>query len=61
MIEQLESNYDCANASEDLPKLMKELEDLRAQCGDDPSDEMQQTLNRLDNQIHFIRNKCRIH
>lgn len=56
MIHQVESNYDCANASEDLPRLLEELESLRAS-----GDADQEHMNRVENQIHFIRNKCRIH
>jgi len=60
MLDQLESNYDCANASEDLPKLLKELEDMKANAGSDASQGTIDMINRLENQIHFIRNKCDI-
>ncbi|WP_219837643.1 DUF2524 domain-containing protein [Paenibacillus sp. R14(2021)] len=54
MLENLESNYDCANAGDDLHQLKQELESLRAQQAD------QETINRLENQISFILNKCDI-
>lgn len=60
MLEQLESNYDCSNAGSDLPKLLQELDDRRAEAGDNASLEDREMLNRLENQISFIRNKCRI-
>ncbi|WP_028561560.1 hypothetical protein [Paenibacillus pinihumi] len=58
MTEQFESNYNCANASEDLHELQLLLHQL-------PSDgkqtaEQQQEANRLHNLIHFIKNKCDI-
>jgi hypothetical protein len=59
LLEQLESNYDCANASADLHELKQELESL--QTGADHSIEEQEVINRLENQIHFILNKCDIH
>lgn len=54
----LESNYDCSNASSDLPNLIAELTKLEAQHP--LNDEQQQLANHLDNQIRFIRNKCDI-
>ncbi|MDQ0192463.1 DUF2524 domain-containing protein [Paenibacillus wynnii] len=58
MLENLESNYDCANASEDLHQLKQELADLNLQ---EPKDQAsQEHINRLENQISFILNKCDI-
>ncbi len=59
MLDQLESNYDCANASADLHELKQELESLKT--GAEHSIEEQEVINRLENQIHFILNKCDIH
>ena len=58
MIENLESNYDCANAGDDLHQLKQELATLRGSGGEDA--ETQQKINRLENQISFIMNKCDI-
>jgi len=59
MLNQLESNYDCSRAGDDLHQLIQELEQLK-QSGKDTEDE-KQTISRLENQIHFIKNKCDIH
>ncbi|CAM3355301.1 DUF2524 domain-containing protein [Marinicrinis lubricantis] len=56
MIENLESSYDCANASADLPQLKQELEKMKA--GHDGTTLSTERINRLENQIHFIENKC---
>ncbi|WP_424765927.1 DUF2524 domain-containing protein [Paenibacillus sp. sgz302251] len=61
MLEQLESDYNCANASTDLPSLLQELEKMENGLHSAQTEEQQQQLNRLRNQIHFIRNKCGIH
>ncbi|MGO4185038.1 DUF2524 domain-containing protein [Paenibacillus sp. MCAF9] len=58
MLDNLESNYNCANAGDDLHQLKQELESLRKQQGEDK--ESQETINRLENQISFILNKCDI-
>ncbi|OMF21792.1 DUF2524 domain-containing protein [Paenibacillus sp. FSL H8-0548] len=58
MLNNLESNYDCANAGDDLHQLKQELESLREQQVED--NESQETINRLENQISFILNKCDI-
>ncbi|SFF21241.1 hypothetical protein SAMN04487969_11867 [Paenibacillus algorifonticola] len=58
MLDNLESNYDCANAGDDLHQLKQELESLREQQAEDK--ESQETINRLENQISFILNKCDI-
>ncbi|WP_127531447.1 DUF2524 domain-containing protein [Paenibacillus kobensis] len=58
MTHNLESDYDCANASADLPDLIAQLQSLQNQHS--LSDEQQQLANHLDNQIRFIRNKCDI-
>ncbi|WNR44529.1 DUF2524 domain-containing protein [Paenibacillus roseipurpureus] len=51
MLNNLDSNYDCANAGSDLHELLQELE----QCQGSEEDK-----NRLENQIRFIRNTCSI-
>lgn len=61
MLNQLESNYDCSNAGDDLHQLKQELEQLIESGGEGPSDETNEIKNRLENQIHFIQNKCDIH
>ncbi|MNI04489.1 hypothetical protein D3C73_574120 [compost metagenome] len=58
MINNLESDYDCANAGFDLHSLKEELD--AAKTGDNSSKEAQDHLNRLNNQISFIENKCSI-
>ncbi|MCD9020290.1 DUF2524 domain-containing protein [Cohnella silvisoli] len=60
MLNQLESDYDCSNAGDDLHQLKQELEKLIASSDNDHSAEVQETRNRLENQIHFIQNKCDI-
>ena len=59
MIDNLESNYDCANAGNDLHSLKEELQQLQAQ--DASSQEAKEHLNRIENQIRFIENKCSFH
>ncbi|EFM12224.1 conserved hypothetical protein [Paenibacillus curdlanolyticus YK9] len=58
MLDNLESHYDCANASDDLHQLKQELESLRGQHAQ--GKESQEAINRLENQISFILNKCDI-
>lgn len=58
MLDNLESHYDCANAGEDLHRLKQELAVLQEQA--DGSKEAQEQMNRLENQISFIMNKCDI-
>ncbi len=58
MLDNLESDYNCANASDDLHQLKQELATLREQGTEDQ--ETQEQLNRLENQISFIMNKCDI-
>ncbi|MFC3769912.1 DUF2524 domain-containing protein [Paenibacillus sp. GCM10012303] len=58
MLDQLESDYNCSNADEDLHNLLQEAEQLRSRSGALPED--QEQLNRIENQIRFIRNKCSI-
>ncbi|WP_169083222.1 DUF2524 domain-containing protein [Paenibacillus sp. PL91] len=60
MLENVDSNYNCANASNDLPSLLQELEQLEQAVQGEQTEEEQQHLNRVRNQIHFIRNKCDI-
>ncbi|MBW4838062.1 MAG: DUF2524 domain-containing protein [Paenibacillaceae bacterium] len=58
MLDNLESNYNCANAGEDLHQLKQELASMRGMGQSDP--ETQEQINRLENQIAFIMNKCDI-
>ncbi|MCI3927019.1 DUF2524 domain-containing protein [Paenibacillus sp. TRM 82003] len=60
MLDRLESDYDCANAGADLPKLKRELAEWQSKLEGDVAKETQDLVNRLENQIHFIENKCRI-
>lgn len=57
MLNELESHYDCARAGEDLHQLLQELDQIR-QGSDAEIDK--ERMNRIENQIHFIRNKCSI-
>ncbi|MED4601603.1 DUF2524 domain-containing protein [Paenibacillus validus] len=59
MLNQLESSYNCANAGQDLHELQQELESLQQTSGN-PDQETTDTINRLENQIRFIKNKCEI-
>jgi hypothetical protein len=61
MIENLESNYDCANAGADLHALKEELSELESSQQGNPSKETLEQINRIENQISFIENKCAIH
>ncbi|USB33072.1 DUF2524 domain-containing protein [Paenibacillus sp. YPG26] len=58
MIDNLESSYNCASAGDDLHQLKQELASLRAQGIQ--TEEQQENINRLENQISFILNKCGI-
>lgn len=58
MLDNLESNYDCKNAGEDLHQLKQELASLRGMGNADSK--TQEIINRLENQIAFIMNKCDI-
>lgn len=58
MLDNLESNYDCARAGDDLHQLKQELAALRGQGKEDP--QTQEHIHRLENQISFIMNKCDI-
>lgn len=60
MINNLESNYDCANAGADLHALKEELKELQASLGANPSRDQLEVRNRIENQISFIENKCSI-
>ena len=60
MLDQLESNYDCSNAGDDLHRLKQELEQWKSKGGELTKEETE-IVNRLENQIQFIRNKCDIH
>ncbi|MEF7442155.1 DUF2524 domain-containing protein [Paenibacillus lautus] len=59
MLDNLESDYDCSKAGDDLHQLKQELAALRGQGTGDS--ETRERLNRLENQISFIMNKCDIH
>ncbi|TVY11521.1 DUF2524 domain-containing protein [Paenibacillus cremeus] len=59
MIDNLESNYNCASAGTDLHELQSQLDAL--QSSDTDNLDTQQQVNRLENQIRFIKNKCDIH
>ncbi|MGQ3477253.1 DUF2524 domain-containing protein [Paenibacillus sp. TY11] len=58
MIENLESNYNCANAGQDLHQLKQELAALQEQGANDQASK--EAIHRLENQISFILNKCDI-
>ncbi|GIO29515.1 MULTISPECIES: DUF2524 domain-containing protein [Paenibacillus] len=58
MLDNLESSYDCARAGDDLHRLKQELASLRGQGREDQV--TQEQINRLENQIAFIMNKCDI-
>ncbi|KIL39793.1 hypothetical protein SD70_18020 [Gordoniibacillus kamchatkensis] len=60
MLNNLESDYDCANAGADLHALKEELQELQASLGADPSQDQLELRNRIENQIAFIENKCSI-
>ncbi|WP_274651798.1 DUF2524 domain-containing protein [Paenibacillus humicola] len=59
MLNNLESSYDCSQASEDLHSLRLELESLISGSSE-RSPEEQEKINRIENQIRFIANKCGI-
>jgi hypothetical protein len=59
MTHSLDSQYDCANASTDLPGLMEQLRELENGTHDQ-SKQWQDQVNYLQNQIRFIQNKCDI-
>lgn len=54
---QLNSEYDCANASTDLPELMNQLEAMESGT-QEKTKQWQDQVNHLQNQIKFIQNKC---
>lgn len=58
MLNNLESNYDCSRAGDDLHQLKQELASLRGLGGEDQK--TQEKINRIENQISFIMNKCDI-
>ncbi|MNF09146.1 hypothetical protein D3C80_2097350 [compost metagenome] len=58
MLDNLESDYNCAQAGDDLHSLKQQLATLRGQGL--VSKETQEQINRLENQISFIMNKCDI-
>lgn len=58
MLENLESSYNCSNAGNDLHQLQEELNSLSTNANG--NQEIQDHINRLENQIQFIKNKCDI-
>ncbi|BFH67538.1 MAG: DUF2524 domain-containing protein [Paenibacillus dendritiformis] len=55
----LDSSYDCSLTSQDVPKLKSELASLKRQAQTDTSSkELREAINRVENQLHFIKNKC---
>ncbi|QGQ99671.1 DUF2524 domain-containing protein [Paenibacillus psychroresistens] len=58
MMDNLESNYDCADAGGDLHKLKQELAMHRGRPIE--NQQSQEMISRLENQISFILNKCDI-
>ncbi|MDR0268675.1 DUF2524 domain-containing protein [Paenibacillus sp.] len=58
MLDNLESSYDCASAGEDLHQLKLELSSLRGLNHEDQA--TKEKINRIENQITFIMNKCDI-
>ena len=55
----LDSSYDCSLTAEDVPRLKSELESLKRQAHSEiSSKELQEAINRVENQLHFIKNKC---
>lgn len=59
MIDNLESRYDCANSGQDLHQLQNDLDALLS-SNEPSSKEKEERIHRLENQIHFIKNKCDI-
>lgn len=58
MLDTLESQYDCSRAGDDIHSLKQELAALKERQS--PDKETQETMNRIENQISFIMNKCDI-
>ncbi|BFH62739.1 MULTISPECIES: DUF2524 domain-containing protein [Paenibacillus] len=58
MLDNLESSYDCSHAGDDLHQLKLEVDSLRDLGREDQA--TQEKINRLENQIAFIMNKCGI-
>lgn len=52
----LNSNYSCANANSDVPRLKKQLQQLQAE--QDGSAELTQQLNHVKNELQFVKKKC---
>lgn len=50
-------DYDCANASSDLPQLMSQLDALE-NGAHEKTKQWQDQVNHLHNQIKSIQNKC---
>lgn len=56
MIHNLNSEYDCSNAGQDLHVLKEELDEILSKNEQTKEDE--ELRNRIENQISFIENKC---
>lgn len=56
MIHNLDSNYDCCNAGQDLHVLKEELNELLIK--NEQTKEAEELRNHIENQISFIENKC---
>ncbi|WP_028596007.1 hypothetical protein [Paenibacillus assamensis] len=58
----LNSDYDCSQANHDVPRLKEELASLKSQYPDAAaaSQPIQEQLHHVENQLHFIKNKCRL-
>jgi len=59
MMDNLESDYDCALAGSDLHALQEEQRQLQSKKTHSQAE--QEQLNRVENQIRFIENKCSLH
>lgn len=55
---QSNSDYDCANASTDLPELLSQLNAMENDGTQEKTKQWQDQVNHLHNQIKFIQNKC---
>ncbi|MCR8845931.1 DUF2524 domain-containing protein [Paenibacillus sp. SC116] len=61
-LSDLSSEYDCSQANHDVPQLKEQLASLKSQYPDPAaaSQPIQEQLNHVENQLHFIKNKCRL-
>ncbi|OXM88156.1 hypothetical protein [Paenibacillus rigui] len=58
---QINSQYDCADAGTDLHELKQQLSALQAEAGPHAPQATMDKIHQLKNQIEFIKNKCDIH